>query len=71
MDPLIVNARFAAMTAHYLLDPDFCNVASGREKGRVEKGVQDTRRRIWQSAADQRFASFGESSPPGLQALGP
>ncbi len=56
----IVNARFAAMTAHYLFDPDFCNVASGWEKGRVEKSVQDTRRRIWQSAADQRFASFGE-----------
>jgi transposase len=56
----IVNARFAAMTAHYLFDPDFCNVASGWEKGRVEKSVQDTRRRIWQHAADQRFASFGE-----------
>ncbi len=25
----IVNARFFAMTAHYLFDPDFCNVASG------------------------------------------
>ena len=24
-----VNARFAAMCAHYLFDPDFCNVASG------------------------------------------
>ena len=58
--PRIVNARFAAMTAHYLFDPDFCNVASGWEKGRVEKSVQDTRRRIWQLAADQRFASFGE-----------
>ena len=56
----IVNARFSAMTAHYLIDPDFCNVASGWEKGRVEKGVQDARRRIWQSALDQRFASFAE-----------
>ncbi len=28
-----VNARFAAMCAHYLFDPDFCNVASGWEKG--------------------------------------
>jgi transposase len=37
----VVNARFAAMTAHYLFEPDFCNVASGWEKGRVEKGVQD------------------------------
>ncbi len=25
----IVNTRFAAMAAHYLFDPDFCNVASG------------------------------------------
>ena len=56
----IINARFAAMSAHYLFDPDFCNVASGWEKGRVEKGVQDARRRIWQSATEQRFASFGE-----------
>ena len=56
----IVNARFAAMTAHYLFDPDFCNVASGWEKGRVEKSVQDTRRRIWQSASEHRFASFAE-----------
>ena len=41
----VVNARFAAMSAHYLFDPDFCNVASGWEKGRVEKNVQDSRRR--------------------------
>ncbi|MDQ0017836.1 transposase [Variovorax boronicumulans] len=32
-----VNARFAVMCAHYLYDPDFCNVASGWEKGRVER----------------------------------
>lgn len=56
----IVNARFSAMTSHYLFDADFCNVASGWEKGRVEKSVQDTRRRIWQSASEHRFASFGE-----------
>ena len=56
----IVNARFAAMAAHYLFDPDFCNVASGWEKGRVEKGVQDSRRRIWQVALEQRFATFAE-----------
>ena len=31
----------------YLFDPDFCNRASGWEKGRVEKDVQDSRRRIW------------------------
>ena len=56
----VVNARFTAMTAHYLFDPDFCNVASGWEKGRVEKGVQDARRRIWQSALEQRFVRFAE-----------
>ncbi len=58
--PRVVNARFAAMTAHYLFDPDFCNVASGWEKGRVEKSVQDNRRRIWQTAQEQRFGSFAE-----------
>jgi hypothetical protein len=41
-----VNARFAVMCAHYLFDADFCNVASGWEKGVVEKNVQDSRRRI-------------------------
>jgi hypothetical protein len=29
----IDNARFTAMCAHYLFDADFCNVASGWEKG--------------------------------------
>ena len=56
----IVNARFAAMCAHYLFDPDFCNVASGWEKGVVEKNVQDSRRRIWIDAAKRRFGSFIE-----------
>ena len=46
----VVNTRFFAMTAHYLFDPDFCNVASGWEKGIVEKNVQDMRRRIWNEA---------------------
>lgn len=55
-----VNARFAVMCAHYLYDPDFCNVASGWEKGRVEKNVQDSRRRIWIDAAKRRFGSFAE-----------
>jgi transposase len=56
----IVNTRFAAMAAHYLFEPDFCNVASGWEKGVVEKNVQDSRRRIWQDAAQLRFSSFAE-----------
>ena len=56
----VVNTRFAAMASHYLFDPDFCNVASGWEKGVVEKNVQDSRLRIWQDAAKERFGSFTE-----------
>ena len=56
----VVNARFAVMCAHYLFDPDFCNVASGWEKGVVEKNVQDSRRRIWLDAQNRRFGSFTE-----------
>ena len=56
----IVNTRFATMCAHYLFDADFCNVASGWEKGVVEKNVQDSRRRIWIDAKEQRFGSFAE-----------
>ena len=29
----MVNARFNAMTSHYLLEATFCNRASGWEKG--------------------------------------
>ncbi len=56
----IVNTRFEALCAHYLVDADFCNVASGWEKGVVEKNVQDSRRRIWIDAAKLRFGSFAE-----------
>ena len=56
----VVNARFAVMCAHYLFDADFCNVASGWEKGVVEKNVQDSRRRIWIEAGNQRFGSFAQ-----------
>jgi transposase len=55
-----VNARFAAMCAHYLIDAEFCTVAAGWEKGVVEKNVQDSRRRIWQEVLDRRWASFAE-----------
>lgn len=55
-----VNARFAVMCSHYLFDPDFCNVASGWEKGIVEKNVQDSRRRIWLDAQDRLFHTFDE-----------
>ncbi len=56
----IVNARFAVMCAHYLFDADFCNVASGWEKGVVEKNVQDSRRRIWIDAQTRKWGSFEE-----------
>lgn len=55
-----VNARFQAMCNHYLFDPDFCNVASGWEKGVVEKNVQDSRRRIWIEASQMIWRSFEE-----------
>ncbi len=32
-----VNTRFPAMATHYLFEPDFCNVASGWEKGRASR----------------------------------
>jgi transposase len=44
-----VNARFLAMTSHYLFEAEFCNPASGWEKGQVEKNVQDARHRLWQA----------------------
>ncbi len=53
-----VNARFAAMASHYLFDADFCNPASGWEKGQVEKNVQDARHRLWQSMP--RFATLDD-----------
>jgi len=56
----VVNSRFYAMTAHYLFEPEFCNVASGWEKGIVEKNVQDSRRRVWIEAKTQCFNSFEE-----------
>ncbi|MDH0365300.1 IS21 family transposase, partial [Comamonas aquatica] len=45
-----VNARFSAMASHFLFEAQFCNPASGWEKGQVEKNVRDARHRIWQSA---------------------
>ena len=55
-----VSARFAAMCKHYLFDPDFCHGASGWEKGRVEKNVQDSRRRIWLGAQKIQWGSFAQ-----------
>lgn len=51
------------MASHYLFEPEFCNPASGWEKGQVEKNVQDARRRLWQA--------HGPSGPafPDIDAL--
>ena len=43
-----VNARFSAMVSHFLFEAEFCNPASGCEKGQIEKNVQDARHRLWQ-----------------------
>ena len=42
-----VNARFSAMVSHYLFEAEFCNPASGWEKGQVKKNVRDARHRLW------------------------
>ena len=47
-----VNIRFLAMANHYVFEPEFCNPASGWEKGQVEKNVQDARHRLWQPMPD-------------------
>ncbi len=54
----VINARFEAMTGHYLFEPEFCNVASGWEKGIVEKNVRDRRSSIWHRAVKQRWADL-------------
>lgn len=53
-----VNIRFAAMVSHYLFDAEFCNPASGWEKGQIEKNVQDSRHRIWNQLPE--FGSLEE-----------
>ncbi len=45
-----VNLRFQVMVNHYVFDANFCNAASGWEKGQIEKNVQDSRHRIWHNA---------------------
>lgn len=44
-----VNAHFTAMVSHFLFEAEFCNPASGWEKGQVEKNVRDARHRLWQA----------------------
>ena len=43
-----INMRFLAMTNHYVYEPEFCNPASGWEKGQVEKNVRDSRHQLLQ-----------------------
>lgn len=43
-----VNVRFSAMVSHFVFEAEFCNPASGWEKGQIEKNVQDARHRLWQ-----------------------
>jgi hypothetical protein len=57
---MLFDARFAVMCAHYLFDPDFCNVASGWGKGIVEKNVHDSPQRIWLDAQNCMFHTFEE-----------
>jgi transposase len=67
----VVNARFAAMCAHYLFDPDFCNVASGWEKGawrrtcRTAAGASGWRR------GSGALAALPSSTPGWASAAGP
>jgi transposase len=74
-----VNARFLAMASHYLFDAEFCNPASGWEKGQVEKNVQDARHRLWQPTPnfptlealnewlEQRCKALWQEIPHGAQ----
>ena len=52
-----VNARFRAMTGHFLFEAEFCTPAAGWEKGQIEKQVRDARPRIWHEVP--KFADLG------------
>ena len=52
------NVRFVQMCSHFLVQPQACSVAAGWEKGRVEKQIQDVRRRFFTQGA--RFADMDE-----------
>ena len=56
----LVNARFRAMVSHFLFEAEFCNPASGWEKGQVEKNVRDARHRLLQDAP--AFADLDEAN---------
>jgi len=50
------NRRFEHMTAHYLFEPQACNVASGWEKGQVERQVALVRQ--WLFVPRAKFATL-------------
>lgn len=52
-----VNIRFSAMVGHFLFEAEFCNPASGWEKGQIENNVHDARHRLRQPAPN--FPSSG------------
>ncbi|MDH3467710.1 MAG: IS21 family transposase [Gammaproteobacteria bacterium] len=54
----VVNARFRAMTGHFLFETEFCTPAAGWEKGQIEKNVRDARPRIWHQVP--KFADLAE-----------
>ncbi|WP_284243775.1 IS21 family transposase, partial [Neomesorhizobium albiziae] len=74
-----VNLRFSAMTSHYLFEAEFCNPASGWEKGQIEKNVQDVRHRLWQPIPrfptlealndwlEQRCRELWQQTPHGIR----
>jgi hypothetical protein len=49
--------QIQALVSHYLFEAEFCNPASGWEKGQVEKNVRDARHRLWQPVP--AFPSLG------------
>src|SRR6195952_4969755 len=73
------NAPLLALASHYLFEPEFCNPASGWEKGQVEKNVQDARHRLWQPMPqvaslealnawlEQRCFTLWEEIPHGVE----
>jgi transposase len=52
------NPRFEQMAAHYLFEPHACNVASGWEKGQVERQVELVRQ--WLFVPRLKFRDFIE-----------
>lgn len=47
------------MVSHFQFEAEFCNPASGWEKGQIEKDVQDARRRVW-PAVPQYFKRLAD-----------